>query len=498
MGPREVMARLLELWREYALIRRTSALLEWDQETCMPPAGAGARAAELECLAGLAHERLTAPALGEALALLEQWAEELDPLEAAQVREAARARGRALRLPRALVEALARAAAEGLESWRAARELGEFSLFQPALERMLALKREQAGLLKPAGGEAYDGLLDEFEPGLTAERTARLFAGLEAPLVGLLERVRSSRRRVDESPFQGDLPREGQLAFGRRVLEAMGFDFEAGRLDASTHPFCSGHGPGDARITWRASATDLRPCFFGLVHEAGHALYEQGLDPALDLTPAGAAVSLGVHESQSRLWENLVARSRPFWEAFAPALRECLPLAADPEGLFLAANAVRPSPIRVEADEVTYNLHILLRFELERALLAGRLEPADLPGAWDEGMERRLGIRPAHAGEGALQDIHWAMGLFGYFPTYTIGNLYAAHLHAAAAKEIDGLEDRIGRGELGALREWLRIKVHRHGSLLPAERLMEAAAGAPPGPEALLAHLGGRVRAVYG
>ena len=496
------MKDLFRLWGRLTDLGRAKAILEWDQETMMPPAGGPYRARELATLSGLAHQTLTSRELGETLAALEERKDELDPLERAHLREAARARARAVRIPRDLVERQARTASVALEAWKEARRKSDYALFRPHLEETLSLKREESRCL--GGGaekDLYDPLLDEYEPGMTAARLEELFGGLQAPLAGLVRRVTESGRTVDLSPFQGDLNPEDQLAFTKKILEAMGFDFRSGRIDQAVHPFCSGHGPGDVRITWRYSSTDLRPALYGLVHEGGHALYEQGLDPALDRTPAGPAVSLGVHESQSRLWENLVARSLPFWKGFAPLLEEHLPGRkgpADPEALFRAAGEVRPSLIRVEADEVTYNLHILLRFRLERELLSERLSTADLPAAWNDLSQELLGVRPGKDSEGVLQDIHWAMGAVGYFPTYTLGNLYAAHLFEAARRDLPGLDDEFGRRNLQPLREWLREKIHRHGSVLPPERLVTEAAGSPPTPRALLAHLEKKTRAVYG
>ncbi len=503
MNVQEKMKELFQAWGRISDVSRARALLEWDQETVMPPSGIPHRAQVLATLSGLAHEKLTSPETGEILAFLEERKEELDPLEKAHLREAARAREKAVKIPRDLVERMSRATSLGLEAWKRARERADFSLFLPHLKEILDLKREESRCLGGGGDgkDLYDPLLDDYEPGMTSARLEELFSGLQGPLSALAARVRESGRRVDLSPFQGDLDPEAQLAFGRKVLEAMGFDFRAGRIDRAVHPFCSGHGPGDVRITWRYSRTDIRPALFGLVHEGGHALYEQGLDPALDRTPAGGAASLGVHESQSRLWENLVARSLPFWEGFAPVLEKALPRRkgpADPEALFRAAGEVRPSLIRVEADEVTYNLHILLRFRLERELLSERLSLPDLPAAWNDLSEELLGVRPGNDAEGVLQDIHWAMGALGYFPTYTLGNLYAAHLFEAARRDLPDLEEGFRKRELLPLREWLREKIHRHGSVLPPERLVTEAAGAPPSPEALLAHLENKVSVIYG
>jgi carboxypeptidase Taq len=372
---------------------------------------------------------------------------------------------------------------------------------------MLALKRRVAALAVRAEGAPpgsrsplYDALLDDFEPGMTSARLDRLLGELRDVTVPLLRQVVSSRVRVDLSPLVGRFDVGAQRAFAREVIVAMGIDLQRGRLDLSTHPFCTGLSPGDVRMTGRFDPRDLRGGLFGAIHEAGHGLYEQGLAAARAREPAGGAASTALHESQSRLWENLVARSRPFWVHWLPRLRRHHPQlrGTGVDAMWRAANAVRPSCIRVEADEVTYNLHILLRYEIERDLVEGRQSVRDLPRRWNDGMQQLLGLRPRHDGEGVLQDIHWAMGLFGYFPTYSLGNLYAAQFLQAARRELRGLDARLAHGQLLPLREWLRERIHRHDQLLDAEGLVRRVTGRPLSVDAFARHLRARVGAVYG
>ncbi len=490
--------RLYEIWGEIRDLQATQELLEWDQETFMPPAGAAARGRMLSTLAGLKHQRLTAPELAEALAVCADGEPEGSEL-AAQVRVARLDVDRATRLPEAYFRALAGAQVEGLEAWRRARQEVDFGLFVPQLETLVRLKREEAAALAP-DGNAYDALLHNFEPGARETALVPLFADLRRALAPLVRAVVESGADVDEAPIRGRFPLERQRRFGRQLAAAIGFDFEAGRLDVSTHPFCIGIDPGDVRMTWRGEEDDFRSALFGVLHESGHGLYEQGLPAGQQRTPLGAAVSLGIHESQSRLWENHVGRSRGFWRWALPRFREAFPeaSAAEVDGLWPLLHTVKPSLIRVEADEATYNLHIAIRFEIERAIFAGGLEPADLPAAWDDLYEEVLGLRPGDAAEGVLQDIHWSQGSFGYFPTYTLGTLAAAQLFAAAGRELGDLEEAFARGELRPLLDWLRQNIHRHGSRYTAGELIERATGRPLAADDLLAYLRQTTAEVYG
>jgi carboxypeptidase Taq len=453
-------------------------LATWDQETYLPPRAAEARAQQLSTLQALYHERLVDPALGDALAWAGAQGEALGADPRAMVRVLAHERERAVRVPARLVRALAEAQGRALTAWREAREARDFGRFRPALGEVLALRREQADAYGHAG-ERYDALLEGYEPGM---RVSRLTPVLEAlrerlvPLVGAL----TARPPPPDVLAGKRFDTEAQWRFTLELLAAMGFDLEAGRQDRSVHPFTGGTHPLDVRLTTRLYEELPLSSVFSTIHEAGHGLYEQGFAPELHRTPLAAAPSMGLHESQSRLWENLVGRSRAFWTHWLPRLAAHFPAQLSGVGLdaFLGTvNRVEPSLVRVEADEVTYNLHVVLRYELELLLVKDQLPLEELPAEWNARMERYLGVRPAHDTEGVLQDIHWAWGEFGYFPTYALGNLYAASLYRAAAAQLPGLEEGLGRGELLPLRDWLREKVHAPGYRLPAEERVRAVTG---------------------
>jgi len=482
VGPQAEYDELVRRSRERALLGSCSSLLGWDEQTYLPRGGSSYRGDQMALLAGLHHERATDPSLGDMLARVEGSPLAAVPgsVEAANVREWRRQYDRSTKLPRALVEEIARATTVAQGEWVAARAASDFARFRPWLEAIVGLKRREAECLSAAGSVPYDALLDEYEPGASVADLGVLFESLRAVLVPLVEAIAGSHRNRPAKPEHADYPVDRQRIFGEAVAGAIGFDFGRGRLDVAAHPFCSGIGPGDCRITTRYDPKDFTDGFFSILHEVGHGLYEQGLDPSHQGTPAGEAVSLGVHESQSRLWENAVGRSRAFWEHWLPLARQVFrdPLhAVDLDAFHASINRVEPSLIRVQADEVTYNLHILIRFELEQALIGGDLPVADLPLAWDEKYRRYLGITPPDAASGCLQDIHWAAGLFGYFPTYTLGNLYAAQLHARADADLGGLDPAIARGDFAGLLGWLRERIHRQGQRYRAADLIRLATG---------------------
>jgi carboxypeptidase Taq len=403
-------------------------------------------------------------------------------------------------LPRRLIEELARTTTFAQHAWVAARQEGDFALFRPWLEKIVALKRQEAECL---GYEhiPYDALLDEFEPGARTQDLARLFAALRCELAPLVRALTSAPRQPNREVLQRAFALDRQRAFGEMVATALGFDFERGRLDTATHPFFSTVGPGDCRITTRYRLHNFNEGFFGILHELGHGLYEQGLDPEHFGTPMGEAVSLGIHESQSRLWENLIGRSRPFWDHFFPLAQRLFPQALGHVSLdefHFALHNVQPSLNRVRADEVTYNLHIFVRFELEQALIAGDLKVADVPGAWNEAYQHSLGITPANDAEGCLQDGHWGAGLIGYFPTYTLGNLFAAQLYAKAEAELPNLNKAFSSGDFGDLLRWFRAKVYRQGRRRSAADLIESVTGSPPDHRPLVASLKKRYSRLYG
>jgi carboxypeptidase Taq len=489
---------LVRLSREKTVLESCLGLLQWDAEIYMPRSGVGHRGEQMALVAGLAHDRATDPRYGELLGAIEGSPLVSDPEspQAVNVRELRRNFDRQRCLPRELVEEWARVTALASQVWADARTNDDFKTFAPWIERIFGLAREKADALGWVG-ERYDALLEDYEPGMTTDRVSPMFRRLEADLVPLVASLREKSAPAPDDVLKREFPLDNQRVFIEGVAAAVGFDSEGGRLDVSQHPFCSMIGPGDVRIGLRYFPNNFTRGLFALLHECGHALYDQGLDRDHYGTPMGDPVSLGIHESQSRLWENYVGRSHGFWRHFYPQLQTSFPDALHDvslDGFRNAVNRVKPGLIRIEADEVTYNLHIMVRFDLERALLAGDLPAADLPGAWSELYERRLGITPPDDRTGCLQDIHWADGLIAYFPTYTLGNIYAAQLFAAAERAIGPLEDAFARGDFGTLRDWLVEKVHRHGQRYTAPVLIERTTGSAPDPSALIASLSDRYR----
>jgi carboxypeptidase Taq len=487
--------------QEVQLLQTTQALLEWDQQTYLPQQGGAYRAEQVSFLAGEVHRRKSDPRLREKLQNLAHAPEfgSVSFEQQASVRELSRTIEKASRLPQRLVEELARACSLGQQVWVETRRAKKFGDFAPALERIVRLKREQATAYG-MGGLAYDALLDDYEPGARSAEIAAMFAALVAELVPLLGEVKASKHHPDVSLLHRNFPKLAQEQLGRQAAQAIGFDFQRGRLDVTHHPFCTELGPHDCRILTRYDEQFFSTAFFGTLHEAGHGMYEQGLRSEYYGLPPGQYCSLGLHESQSRLWENLVGRSRGFWEHFWPEAVRLFPAALGASALedfWRAINYSAPSLIRVEADEATYNLHVALRFELESALISGDLTVAELPAAWSDKYHAYLGLRPADDAEGALQDVHWSAGLFGYFPTYTLGTLYASQLFDAAERELGALESHFQRGQFQPLLEWLRRNVHRHGQTLTASEIVTRASHQPISQAPLLAHLRTKLRRVY-
>jgi carboxypeptidase Taq len=503
MEARAAYAELIRRVREEALLASCAELLGWDEDTYMPRGGAAHRGNQLALLAGLQHDKATDPRIGELLGELEGSALVRDPQtpEAANVREIARAYRRLTRLPRRLVEELARLSTAAQQEWAAARRHADFGRFRPWLEKIVALKSREAECL---GYEeaAYDALLEQYEPGTRSRDLAHLFDALRQELVPLANALTYASRRPEVAALRRDFPCERQRVFGEMVAAAVGFDFQRGRLDtAAAHPFFCSVGPDDCRICTAYQPNNFSVSLFTILHEVGHGLYEQGLPAEHFGTPLGDAPSLAVHESQARLWENTVGRSRAFWEHFFVLARRVFPEALAGvrlDDFHFAVNNVEASPNRVRADEVTYNLHILVRFELEQALVAGDLKAADVPAAWNEAYRHYLGIMPANDAEGCLQDGHWAAGMIGYFPTYTLGNVFAAQLFARAAEDLEDLDGPFARGDFSGLLGWLRDKVHRQGSLYPAAQLIEYAVGAPPDHRPLIEALRRKYGELYG
>jgi len=483
---------LEQRFRRLGALRDAEAVLHWDLATMMPKGGASSRGDQLATLKALRHGLLTAPEVGDWLAAAEADAS-LDDWERANLREMWRQWAHATALSEQMVEMLSRATTECESVWREAKADDDFPRVLPWLTRLLDLVREAAwAKAEKLGLSPYDALLDEYEPDGRAEDIDRLFADLSAFLPEFLGRVMDAQAR-EPAPLEprGPFPIDRQRAAGIALMERLGFDFHHGRLDVSLHPFCGGT-PDDVRITTRYDEQDFRPALMGVLHETGHALYERGLPAEWRGQPVGEARGMVLHESQSLLIEMQVCRSRRFLDFAAPLLRRTFDgdgAAWDADNLYRHYTRVAPGFIRVDADEVTYPAHVILRYELERAMLAGDLAPAELPGAWNDGMRRLLGLTPPTNRQGCLQDIHWYDGAWGYFPTYTLGAMVAAQIYQAAVAAEPAIPDAIGAGDFGPLLDWLRARVHGRASLLGTRALLEAATGRPLDTQAFKAHL---------
>ncbi|HEX4141522.1 MAG TPA: carboxypeptidase M32 [Candidatus Methylacidiphilales bacterium] len=489
---------LLQRSREIAVYNSAASLLSWDQETYMPPKAGAYRAEQLSQLAGLTHRLGTAPEVGDWIKACEDSlpatadAEET-ALREANVREWRRDYDRATKLPARLVEEFARTTSLSRDAWAQARRDSNFAAFAPWLEKILALTREQAECWGYATCR-YDALLEGYEPGARAADLTPVFADLQKQLSPLLPALEKITGAIDPARLEGEYPVAAQRALNQEIAEAIGFDFEAGRIDTTVHPFCTEMGPRDCRLTTRYDVKDFTSSLSGTMHEAGHGLYTQGLDAAQFGTPMGTYVSLGIHESQSRLWENQVGRSRAFWAHWYARAKKIFPsLDALPlEDFWLLVNRVKPSLIRVEADEATYNLHIILRFEIEQKLVAGDLAVNDLPAAWNARFEQIFGLPVPDDARGCLQDTHWALGLIGYFPTYTLGNLNAAQLYAAAATHDPAMVEELAAGKYTRLLTWMRDNIHRHGRRYSPTELVTRATGEPTRATYFLDYLKGK------
>jgi carboxypeptidase Taq len=488
--------------RRTAMLMSISALLEWDDRVYIPVAGGEYRAEECTYLAGMMHERWIDPKFGESLAALAECPLAADPASdsAVVIRRLKRQRDKKIKLPQRLVEELARTASLGQQTWQEARKQNDFARFRPLLEKTIELKKEQAEALGYPDCP-YDALLDDFEPDELTANIRRVLADLREQLVSLVAAIGASSKRPNTDILKRPFPVDRQEAFGKQAATAIGFDFAAGRIDVTAHPFCTTLGPRDCRITTRYHEDFFPAAFFGTLHESGHGIYEQGLPPEKYGLPTGEAISLGVHESQSRMWENLVGRSKSFWKHFYPEAQKHFPQTLGGVSLddfYFAVNDVRPSLIRIEADEATYNLHILIRFELEQDLLDGKLPAADAPEAWRDKYQKYLGVSSPTDADGVLQDVHWSAGLLGYFPTYSLGNLYAAQYFEQARKDLGDLDAMFARGEFRPLKDWLRENIHRHGQRYTAAELVQRVTGQKLSHEPLMRHLRGKFGELYG
>ncbi|HEX7542390.1 MAG TPA: carboxypeptidase M32 [Anaerolineales bacterium] len=477
----------------------TAALLGWDQQTYMPTGGAEARGNQLALLERLVHERATSPELGKLLEELKPYAASLDPDsdDARLVKVTARNYEKAVRVPTKHVVEFSQATTLGQQAWVEARAKSDFSIFRPHLEKIIALRQEYAAFF-PNFEQPYDALLDDFEPNMKTADVKVIFDGLRPRQVELIKAI-ASQQQVEDSFLHQPFDEKKQWDFGVEVITRFGYDWNRGRQDKAAHPFTIGVGINDVRITTRISPEFLNSMLFGTMHECGHALYGMGVAPKLERTGLEGGASLAVHESQSRMWENLVGRSLPFWQYFYPRLQESFPqLAGIPlEKFYKGINKVQPSFIRVEADEATYNLHIMLRLEMEIAMLDGKVAAKDTPDLWNTKMKEYLGVTPPNDAKGVLQDIHWSMGSIGYFSTYALGNLISVQLWEKINQDIPGLVEQIRQGKFEALLGWLREKIHRHGAKFEPQELVQKVTGSKIDPAPYVRYLTKKYSEIY-
>jgi carboxypeptidase Taq len=506
MNRETVREQLHAMDRECRHLEKISALLQWDGETQLPPGGVRDRAEQIALVRGIWHRKLTDPQTGRLLAELGFGAgspegdEKLPPLERDFCRVLHRNYDRAVKLPGDLVRDAARAEGLSQAAWAEARQNSDFAAFAPHLAAMIDFARKKARCWGFEGPRTYDALLDQYEPGLTAAETQALFTPLRQELTALLQKI-ARAAPPDRSFLDRDYPVDEQARFNRELMEGLGFDTRRGRLDTSVHPFTSSLGADDIRITTRYAPANVVSGIFSTIHETGHALYELGLSPELAGTSLAEGASMAVHESQSRLWENVIGRSLPFWEWWLPRLKRRFPeqlLGVGPEAFYRAVNLAGPSLIRVDADEVSYALHIILRFELEKQLFAGALGVEDLPRAWNRLMEDLIGVSPPSDREGVLQDIHWSMGSFGYFPSYALGNLYGLQFWERLRRDLPETAALIREGKLGVLYQWLRENIYSLGCRLEPAGLLARVTGEKLSAEPFLRYLKDKYTLLYG
>jgi carboxypeptidase Taq len=496
------LSELLDHMHEVADLGALASLAGWDQNTALPDGAGEVRGQQLATMQGVMHERWTASRLGTLLGELDEAVRDtrFSDADRGLVREAKRNYDHATKLPRGLVEEMARTEAGAFEAWRRAREHNDFASFAPWLSRVITLQREIADRFGYKETR-YDALLDQYEPELTASQLDALFGPVRDTSINLLRRIQASGKQVDASVLEGDFPADTQVRLSEKLLSGLGYDFKRGGIAVSPHPFTTSFGsPFDVRVTVRPDPRFLQAAVMAAIHEGGHALYEQGSAPTLARTPVAGGASLGAHESQSRLWENAIGRSEAFWQGQFHLVREVYPQQfahVDPATFTRALNKVTPSLIRVEADEVTYNMHIIIRFELEKAMVNSEVAVESLPGMWNAKYREYLGIEPKTDSEGILQDIHWTGG-FGYFPTYTLGNLYAAQINSALRKAFPDFDQRLAGGDTSFVLSWLQERMYQVGAIYTPPVLMERVTGAPPNPAYFADYLNTKFASVYG
>jgi carboxypeptidase Taq len=501
MPPEQQLQELKTRLAEIFDLQRASSLLSWDQQTYMPPGGAENRGQQLATLQKIAHVKFVSDEIGRLLDDLEPYVSQLDPdsLDASLVRVTKHNYDKEVKVPTEWVTEFSQVTTAAYEAWGKARAENDFPSFQPHLEKILDLAHRYAGYFAPYD-HVYDPLVDVFEPGLKTADIKAIFDTLRPQQVELIRHI-TSRPQVDNAFMYLAYDEQKQWDFGVEIITKMGYDWTHGRQDKTLHPFTVGFGLGDVRITTRVNPNFLQPALFGTLHETGHAMYELGSDPSLDRTPLLGGSSSGIHESQSRMWENLVGRSMPFWQHFYSRLQEYFPSQLGNlslESFYKGINKVEPSLIRVEADEATYNLHIMLRMELEMAMMEGSLAIKDLPEVWNSRFKEYLGVTPPDNAQGVLQDVHWSGGMIGYFPSYALGNLIAAQLWELINKDLPDLPDQIRRGEFAPWIAWLREKIHKHGSKFEPQELIQRVTGTKIDPAPYMRYLTSKYTDIYG
>jgi carboxypeptidase Taq len=487
----------ISIVKELGALDQIGGLLTWDEETYIPPGAVPDRAIQKAALTGIVHERLTSRKMGRLLKELSK-RPRLTPDQRVVVREMDRKYRRATSIPKELLQEISKTESLAMQAWVKARKEKDYKKFEPLLKKMLGLKAKVAECV---GYEdrPYDALLDEYEPYMKSAEVEVLFSRFRDKLVPVVSKILECKTSVDVSSVKGDFPEDKQRQFLMELIKGLGYDLERGRMDVAPHPFTVGS-MRDVRITVRYDPHDVRPAIFGAIHEAGHGMYEQGYLEKYYHTPLAEAISLGIHESQSRMWENIVGRSLPFWKHFLPKLQAAFPSMSSvrAEDFHRAVNTVKKSFIRVEADEVTYNLHVMLRFEVEMAIFSGKLKTPEIPQFWNERFENYLGLKVPDDSQGCLQDIHWSIGALGYFPTYSLGTIYATQLYNKARKDIPGMEDGFAAGDFAPLLGWLRTNIHNQGKRLGASDLIKKVTGEGLNEDHFLRYLKGKYGAIYG
>lgn len=496
----ETYQRLAKKLEDLGQLEQIMGILHWDQEVTMPRGAAQARAGQIAALAGVVHAKQTDPGIGELLDQLESGSlTDLDAYEQCNIREARRAYDRQTKVPMDLVQELAELGSRGHHIWAKAREENRYSDFAPVLERLIELQKKWAHHIDP-NKPPYDVLMDIYERGLTMEQVDPVFERLKVELIPLIRAIQESEYQPDTSFLHGKFSVAQQEKLGRTISEALGFDFDKGRMDVSVHPFCGGADPTDVRITTRYGSDNFMESLFAVIHETGHAMYEQGRMERDRALPVSEALTTGIHESQSLFWERMISKQKAFCEYYMDLFTQTFPdnlNGVDVQAFYEAINICRPSFTRVESDEVTYPMHIVLRYEIEKEIFNGTYAVSDLPEVWNNKMQEYLGIRPATDTEGILQDVHWSGGAFGYFPSYTFGAMYASQFYNAMKQDVPDLENWIREGRFQSIRKWLGQKIHVKGKLLSTEALMKEVTGETLNPSYFIAYLKNKYHEIY-